>query len=217
MADPIQLPSGILFLTSEMRTTAVKNTARMEGRHLESVQSGFPYWMASFASARLDLSQLGRASTWLMKAKSAGTLFLAHEIVRPRPYMENMGVPLSGTKALGGVFDGTANLVAITNSREVIIDELPAGFQLVEGDYVEFTMSNSVRSLHVIDEDVTADGSGQAILKFFDGLDEDHFTIAADVQFETPSCVMQVIGDPYLSKADGERRLVFQAQEAPQQ
>lgn len=217
MADPIELPAGIMFLTSEMRMFAVEDAARMEGRHLESVQSGFPYWKASFASQRLALSQLGRASTWLENAKRAGGLFLAHEIVRPRPYMENLGIPLSGFKALGGAFDGTATLSLINNSRQVVVEGLPAGFQLVESDYIEFRMSNSVRSLHTISADATANASGLVVVNLTYGLDVQHFNISAVVEFEKPSCVMRVVGQPYLPKADGERRLAFEAEEAPQQ
>ncbi|PCI03435.1 MAG: hypothetical protein COB78_10785 [Hyphomicrobiales bacterium] len=213
MADPVNLPAGIGYENFDMGIIALKETSRMEGRRVESVAFGSSYWTASYGTPFLQEDQLANMDAWLLAAASAGTTFLAHDLYRPRPRLENNGSPLSGAKALGGVFDGTADLTIITNSREVIIEGLPDGFQLSIGDYLEFTMSPLIRSLHEIIEPVTANSSGQAIVKFRHGLDTQHFTIAADVQFEKSSCVMQVLGNPRVPKGWGARRASFEASE----
>lgn len=213
MADPITLPAGIDYENFDIGAITMKETSRMEGRRVETVEFGSAYWTANYGTPFLSEDQIADMDAWLLTAAGAGTTFLAHDLYRPRPRLENTGSPLSGTKALGGPFDGTADLTIITNSREVIIEGLPNGFQLSVGDYLEFTMSNLIRSLHEITEAVTANSSGQAIVKFKHGLNTEHFTVAADVQFEKPSCVMQVLGNPRVPKGWSGRRVAFEASE----
>lgn len=205
MADPIFLPSGIGFENLEFSATEPRDIARMEGRRVESVAFGTPFWTANFSTVFLEEEDVATMDAWLIQTASAGVSFLAHDIFRPRPIKENTGVPLGS--------GATANLATITNSRQVAVNALPAGFQLTAGDYMTFRMSNRIRSLHMITASATANGSGSVVLKFKNDLDTQHFTTSAVVDFEKPSCVMQVIGNPRVPKGWGARRVSFQAQE----
>ncbi len=92
----------------------------------------------------------------------------------------------------GGAFNGDAVLQSITSSAAIVVAGLPAGFKLSPGDYVELRMSQLVRSLHRIVENATANASGVVSLSIMFGLDTQHFTTAASVHFEKPSCVMTI-------------------------
>ncbi|MBL4767628.1 MAG: hypothetical protein JKY94_07930 [Rhodobacteraceae bacterium] len=212
MADPINLPDGIRFAASEIYPVNLKSVSKMEGRHSEVVEFGQPYWVAKYTTSPLRRAQVPILDAWLMRATKAETTFLAYDPTRCRPIKYPNG-PLSGTKAIGGAFDGTANLALINNSREVVIDGLPDGFQLSEGDYVSFRMSNLIRSLHMIDEDAISNSSGVVTLNLISGLDVQHFTVGAVVDFEKPSCVMRVLGNPRVSRTWKGQPASFQAEE----
>lgn len=168
-----------------------RSTARMEDRRTEAQSFGTAYWTAKFTAAQLGFADFGAMDAFLMQAGDDGEVFRAHDVFRPRPILENTGQPLSGVRAAGGAFDGTATLAAITSSRLVDITGLPAGFRLSAGDYVEFREAGQ-SSLHRILAAAVADVAGAVSLSIKYGLDTQYFTTAAVVRFEKPSCLMQV-------------------------
>lgn len=194
MNDPVNLPAGISFKGSSLKLIVPKKISRMEGRRSEVEFGSSTWWTAQITTHALSIDKIGVMDSWLMQA-DAGAHFLAYEIIRPRPYMENTGEPLSGVKAVGGgPFDGAANLAAITNSKQITVDGMPDGFRLVDGDYLSIKMSELVRSMHKITEDSTANVSGVVALKISPGLNLQHFSVGGVVDFEKPACVMQMIG-----------------------
>lgn len=168
-----------------------RNVSRMEGRRTEAESFGTPYWTGKFTASLLGFDQFGKWDAFLMQAGDDGEIFRGYDVFRPRPILENKGVPLTGARAAGGAFDGTATLDAIVSSRLVDVTGLPAGFRLSAGDYVEFRQ-NGQSSLHRLQAATTASAGGAVTLSFKYGLDTQHFTTAAMVRFEKPSCLMQI-------------------------
>lgn len=193
-----------------------RDSEQMEGRRTEAQRFGTPWWRAVYTTSALTQAQFGLVEAFIMQAGDNGEVFRAYDAARPRPidYETPNHDPLSGVRAGGGAFDGTATLESITNSRQVAISGLPAHFQLRAGDYVEFAMSASLISLHRLIADAQAGSGGTVTLNFRYGLDTEHFTPAATVNFEKPACLMQVDPDSYsTSKVLVDRSASFSAQE----
>ncbi|MBN7804915.1 hypothetical protein JZX86_05990 [Agrobacterium rosae] len=196
MADPISLPA-VGWKECTFDPIQPRSTNRMEGRRTESQTFGTPFWRATYQATWLDKPKFGLMDAFMMQAGDDGETFLGYDIFRPRPIAMDTGSPLSGTKVGGGAFNGTAVLQTITNSRAVVISDLPSGFVLSPGDYVEFRMSPLLRSLHRIITPATANGSGVVTLSIRHGLDTQNFTTSSVVNFEKPSCTMQIDADSY--------------------
>lgn len=192
MADPINLPVIIGWRQCSFDPVRPRDTDRMEGRRTEAQSFGTPFWVATYEPGYLEYADYGKMDAFMMSAGDDGETFLGYDVFRPRPIRMDTGLPLSGTKAGGGTFNGTGTLNSITNSRTVVVGGLPAGFLLSVGDYVEFRMSARLRSLHRIMADATANVSGVVTLSIKYGLDTDNFTTASVVNFEKPACVMQI-------------------------
>ncbi|WP_322886622.1 hypothetical protein U8C36_06740 [Sinorhizobium medicae] len=189
MADPIPLPV-LPWKDCQFESINPTDVSMMEGRRSEEQAAGIPFWKAQYTTNWMTPALYGLFDAFVMKSSSRGAPFLGYDLFRPRPIAHNNGKPLSGTKAGGGAFNGDAVLQSITNSRAIVVAGLPAGFKLSPGDYVELRMSALVRSLHRIVESATANASGVVSLSIMFGLDIQHFTTAATIHFEKPSCVM---------------------------
>ncbi len=216
MAPTIIALPAVGWRSVKFDPTVPRDSERMEGRRTEGQRFGTPWWQALYTSTALTLDDFGLAEAFMMQAGDNGEVFRAYDAGRARPILHDNANhdPLSGTRAGGGAFDGTATLGGITSSREVFVTHLPAYFQFRAGDYVEFAMSESLISLHRIIEDAQAGPGGTVTLKFRYGLDTENFTPAATVNFEKPSCLMQI--DPGSYNASKEligRSFSFAAQE----
>ena len=195
-----------------------RDVDRMEGRRTEAQTFGTPWWKASYGAPWLSERDFGIMDAFMMQAGDGGEVFRAYDVFRMRPiaWTEARGnVPLSGIRAGGaGAFDGTATLSSITNRRQILVTGLPAEFQFRAGDYVEVVKSASLISLHRIMEDVKAGLAGTVSLKIKYGLDTTIFAGAAKVNFEKPSCLMQIDPGSYSGpKAWSSRNPSFSAQE----
>ncbi|SDA39100.1 hypothetical protein [Mesorhizobium qingshengii] len=214
MATIIDLPDIVGWEKCDFDPVVVRTTDRMEGRRTEGVRMPTGYWTASYTPGYLFPRDMGKMDAFMMCAGDDGEFFRGYDVFRPRPILMDAGVPLSGVKAGGGAFDGTAELHTITDSRTVVIYGLPAGFQLSEGDYVEFRQSSQSSSLHRIRLPATADGAGHVTLSIKYGLDTENFTTAAIARFEKPSCLMQIDPGSYKgTKSKTNRRPTFTATE----
>lgn len=179
---------------------------RMEGRRTETLRHGTSWWTGYWRSVQLSAEELAFIDAWMMEATD-DAVFRAHDVTRPRPLAEDTGQPLSGTRAGGGAFDGTGGVSAIQASRRgATITGLPAGFQLLPGDYVEFAMSTALVSLHIITAGATANGAGVATVSFRQALDAT-FTTAATANLEAPSCLMQIDTGSYAAPRSGMERV----------
>lgn len=206
MAALVSIPS-VDYVEFELKPVRMVDTVRMEGRVTESQESGFAYWRLKQAQTpNLKVSEIAQFEAFHMQVNAAGGCFLAYDHLRPRPLS-------AGATPLADGAGGKAVLDTITNSKQVNISGMPADFVLGVGDYVGFSESSLVRSLHLLTQAVTVNGSGLATLNFDYALDLQNFTTAAEVVFEKPSCVMQMNNDFSLPKAWGSRRASFSATE----
>lgn len=190
MATLITLPS-VVYSQISFDPVRPRDTSMMEGRRSETQFFGTPYWVASYAAARLTTVEAAAFDALRMELED-GAYLLAYDAHRPRPIAYQGSAPLSGTKAGGGAFNGDATLQSITNSRTIVISGLPNGFQLSRGDYVEIRKSANVRSLHRIMAAATANSSGIVTLAIRFGLDPGVFTLPCTAHFEKASCVMEL-------------------------
>jgi hypothetical protein len=213
----ISMPDIAGWTDAQFDPVTPRNVDRMEGRRTEAQQWGTSWWRASYAAPWLSDRDFGIMDAFMMRAGDSGEVFRAYDPFRMRPiaWLEaNGNVPLSGTRAGGGSFNGTATLASISNSRQISISGLPANFQFRAGDYVEVVKSASLISLHRIVEDVAAGSGGTATLKIRYGLDTTVFAGATVVNFEKPSCLMQIDPGSYSGpKAWSSRNPSFSAQE----
>ncbi|TPL06690.1 hypothetical protein [Mesorhizobium sp. B2-4-11] len=205
MANPINLPA-VEWTECSFDPMRPRATDRMEGRRTEGQSVGTPWWTANYKPGWLEPANIGLLDAFMMQAGDDGETFLGYDVFRPRPILMDTGAPLSGTKAGGGAFNGTATLNSITNSRTVVIGGLPAGFQFSPGDYIEFRMTALMRSLHRIMAPATANGSGIVTLSIKYGLDTQNFTTSSVVNFEKASCVMQIDPGSYSGTKSWESR-----------
>lgn len=206
-------PPDVLMEDVSFRPFSPVLVDRMEGRRTETLRRPTSWWIGSWKTVQLSAEELGHLDAWSTVA-SDGALFRAYDIRRPRPLAEDTGQPLSGLRAGGGAFDGTATVTAIgADRRSVTVGGLPAGFRLSAGDYLELRMSALTVSLHWVVADVQASGAGLAVLPIRYGVDA-AFTLAATANFEKPACLMQIDPGSYESGMAGTvRKASFAAQE----
>jgi hypothetical protein len=215
MATIINLPASVGWRECVFDPVVVRNMDRMEGRRTESMRSGTAYWRATYRSTNLTSRQMGDLEAFMMRAGDGGEVFRAYDASRPRPieYEAPNHAVLSGTRAGGGAFDGTATVTART-ATTLTLSSLPANFQFRRGDYVEVRKSNELISLHRLVGDAQANSSGVVTLTFRYALDLQTFTLPLTANFEKPCCLMQVVPgsfDP--SKPLVELQGSFQAEE----
>lgn len=186
--------------------------ARMEGRRTESAIFGQSYWKMSAETPFLTAEQRDDARAFFEEAMLPGNYFLGHNFFneRPRAYGQT---PLSGTKAVGGAFDGTGDVDNLTSSTEIDISGLPEDFEINKGCFVEVRMSTFVRSLHRVRTAVIAGTDGSATIELVNPLDTQTFTDAATVNFEKAACVMRLTGFK-LPEGWFSRSVSFEAEEA---
>lgn len=210
MVTPLLLPEAIGFEEFDLAPVRTRDTAAMEGRRTETAESGTPYWRLRASTQYLEDEPYDEMDAWLMDASDGGQCFLAHDIFRPRPRAYG-DVPLTGTRAGGGAFDGTAILDTVTSARQVTISGLPEGFVINRGCNIGFRRSAAVRSLHRVTEAAAADSLGVAVVKFRFGLDPLFVPTGTVVDFEKPACVMQMDPDFTAPKGWSSRRVTFNA------
>lgn len=191
MADLIALPSVVYGPSINFDAIRTRSAARMLGRRTETLFRGTPYWVATYAAAKLTTAEAGLFDAFNMLASDGG-VFAAYDPFRPRPIAYQGKNPLSGVKAGGGAFNGDATLQSITGPLGIVVAGCPAGFQLLPGDYVEVRSAPLVRSLHRITAPAVANGAGVVSLQILYWLDAQHFAPGNTVHFEKAACIMEM-------------------------
>lgn len=210
---PIDMPTfpGFNLLTERFDPVVTKDVSYMEGRRSESMISMTPYWVASYSTPTPHLAHIGLADAFMMDI-GAGETFRAFDTTRPRP-LEHLKGPLSGTRAGGGAFDGTATITART-VNSVTVSGLPANFQFRASDYVEVRKSETLVSLHRIRSDVQASAGGVVTLPIRMNLDVGVFTLPLTANFEKPAFLAQIDGGSWsVSRQKTARGIAFSATE----
>lgn len=203
MVTIVNMPN-VGYRSCEFKPIQPRATDRMEGRRTEGQKFGTPYWVGTWQTTELELVDFGRCEVFSMRAGDNGEVFAAYDPSRPRPILEDKGVPLSGTKAAGGAFNGDAVLQSISGPDLITVSGLPAVFRLSEGDYVEIRKSGAphIRSLHRVSASAVANSGGICTFPIEYGLDQQNFTLPCTVHFEKPSCLMQIDPDSYQARKE---------------
>lgn len=213
MATVMEMPDARGWQDVRFDPVVPRNTDRMEGRRTEAQRFGTPFWRASWTAGWSTKIDMGKLDAFMMRAGDNGEVFRAHDAFRPRPIDHDNELPLSGMRAGGGAFDGTATITART-ATSLTISGLPALFQFRAGDYVEVRKSATLISLHRIMADVRASAGGVVTLSIRYALDTQTFTLPLTANFEKASCLMQIDPGSYsASKAWSGRNPSFTAQE----
>ncbi|WP_420406907.1 hypothetical protein [Hoeflea sp.] len=209
----LALPA-LRFVEFDMQPVNARVRSAMLGRATESADFGTPYWRLNAAQTNaLTDAEIDEADAFFTEASKGGNVFACHDYYRQRPRAYGSD-PLSGVKAGGGAFDGSAELTTVTDSRTIVVSGLPDSFEVNRGCLVEVNKSSTVRSLHMVMADATANGSGVVTLTIDFPLNTTVFTAAnSTVQFEKPSCLMMLDEGWSLPKARGSRRASFSAVE----
>jgi hypothetical protein len=204
----------LTFAEFDMRPVNTRVSNAMLGRSTETADFGTPYWRLYAAqAAELTNSHIDDVSAFFAEASKGGNVFACHDYYRKRPRAYG-STPLSGTKAGGGSFTGSAVLDTVTDSRTIVVSGLPASFAVNRGCLVEINKSSTVRSLHMAMADATANGSGVVTLTIDFPLNTTVFTAAnSTIQFEKPSCLMLLDPGWSMPKAWGSRTASFSATE----
>lgn len=213
MATIIDLPNIVGWEECSFDPIVPRSVDRMEGRKTEGVRLGQAYWTATYKPGRLGFLDFGKMDAFMMQAGDNGEVFRAYDVFRPRPIRHDNNQPLSGNRAGGGAFDGTATLASIIDPLTISVSGLPAAFMFSNGDYVELR-KGTASSLHRIKSAAIANGAGVVTLSILYALDTQNFDITSQVRFEKPSCLMQIDPNSYDGKkSKASRRPSFSAAE----
>lgn len=188
MVTPVALPD-LKITATDYRPIQPLQVARSEGRETASIEGYARWWTAQYTITPISNDEAWRLSRFL----SSRAPFIATHPLKCRP-LAYPGGPLSGTKAIGGAFDGTAVINDLTDRTAPIITGLPTNFQFTEGDLVEFRQSATVRSLHMVKADTSGDQDGIVTLPLDYPIPLE-VTASAVVNFEKPGCVMKIMSD----------------------
>lgn len=169
-----------------------------------------PLWRMSVASKRLSPNALDALKAKLHRLAGLQTLILGYSLSRCFP----ISYP-NGSWPTGGTFNGTTGLMHTkdANNRALRVSQLPAGFQLVEGDMIQIGAAN----LHRVAEAATASGAGLTPLfevypPFWPGTAQ-----GQAVSVRKPSCLMRIVVGSVSASADiatGRGTVSFDAMEA---
>ncbi len=214
VAEPLSIPDGnIRYIEWDMELVRTRDVSMLEGRMMETADFGTPYWKLSVGTDLLRSDAADDLDFFLRQASVGGQTVVAYDRYRQRPRYYGL-VPLSGTKAIGGAFDGSATIQTITSGRQITVAGLPVGFVLRSGDLIEIRKSALARSLHYLTNDVTGTAGGTAVVQFNPPLNTNVFTTSSTVHFERPACVMILNQGWSLPKQRQQRRATFAATEA---
>jgi len=193
MTEIIDVLGQLRVRESSFELIQPSKVVRSRGRFVEAVSEPFSYWKADFQMPQMTELDYGKFLSLTNKVRVGRSFFRAYKTNRKRPLAMDTGVPLSGIRASGGGFDGTATIASISDPKQITVSGLPGQFQITEGDMVELSMSSDTVSLHEIGADAVANSSGVITLQLNNPIFTSVFTAAAVANFERASCLMQII------------------------
>lgn len=163
------------------RYTVVKPRSR--SGELLRIEIADAFWDLSLTFVRQKMENVVRTYAWWDSMQGGQNSFLCHDFSRPRPQTyRTAGLP--ATKALGGAFNGTCDVDAVT-AYTVTLSGLPASLVLLEGDYIGLVQDGHY-GLHRVTVDATANGSGVVTVDVVPPVNTNLFDAAATAQLEKP-------------------------------
>lgn len=212
MTDLLTLPN-VKFSEWSLRPVSLRSISRVSERVIEAVSIGSSYWeLSSAITGYLQPEEIDAMELFLHKASKGSSVVQVYDYFNPRPRTYGSS-PLSGTRALGGSFDGTAVIDTVTSSILLSLSGLPAGFVINAGCLIEVRKSSLERSLHRVGSDVVASGTGHADVSLVTPLSSVFTAANSIVTFEKPACLMMVSPDWVSSRSWDKRQVSFSATE----
>lgn len=193
--DRLQV-SGIRFDLAE----AVEMSRTAGGARL-SADIGDRLWMGEIILASMEPREADFAHARINLLRGGGRRFLVHDTRRPFPTHDPDGT------LLGAAVPTIAALDA-GDRRLIGLRALPPGYRLAIGDYLSYAYAGGRRALHIVQEEVAADGTGRTPLFEILPLRRIGAAVAAPVQIVRASCHASI--DPGGSTVGDSRRTVTQ-------
>ncbi|MGE4340422.1 MAG: hypothetical protein AB7E55_31405 [Pigmentiphaga sp.] len=166
-------------------------TTQFRGGGAQVVEVAPARWVASYSTHPLQHEAHGRVCAWWDARRGGLESFYAHDPARPYPI--RYGAGLLSLETVGGLaFTGAGAVTGLT-ATTITMTGLPAGLQLVAGDYIGLVQSG-LRGLHRLTSDVTASGVGVATATVEPPVVTNVFTTSATYNLVRPVCIM--VADP---------------------
>jgi hypothetical protein len=191
---PRSIPEPIRRVTFNL-----KHFVKGSGMGGPVVDSRDPLWVAEYDTPPLTNLQLVEWRAWWVSLRGGIMPIYGYDPKLPYPVRYPGGVS-SLTRAGGGAFDGTATITAIA-TRSITLGTLPAGFILTAGDKIGL-IHGTRRSLHMIVESVTANGSGVATVSVEPKIPTTIFSTSSTANLVRPVCRMMVVADSWSNPTD---------------
>lgn len=186
---PRSFPAGAAFGAVDFKLADMSIQNTLQSGAIQTMEMGPSLWTATFTTVGLLMRDRQIWQAWEMTLRG-GRTFLAWDPEKVYPAGYGAGV-LALTRAGGGSFDGTATLTSVT-ATTVTVSALPAAYQAKAGDMLSFPWNNG-HALHMIAEDVAANGSGAATFKVVPPvLTSPAPSGGATVRLVQPVCVMKI-------------------------
>ena len=184
---PRALPPGRWFQSADFRLSDLSVANTLQSGAIQVMDLGDPLWSATFKTCVMEAEDRQMWQAWAMSLRR-GRKFLAFDPEKEFPAAYGSAV-LGLTRAIGGAFDGSAALGAVTATTVQLLG-LPALYQAKAGDMLSFPW-NGVRALHQLVEDAAANSSGIMTLSVEPPVRLNPApAVSATVDLVRPACVM---------------------------
>lgn len=179
---PRTFPTSIKPQLTEFRLARYTNQNRRSGGTVQVSDKDDPKWLLQLTTQPLYSDDYQELMSWISSLKGGINTFLMHD--HERPYPRNYRSGFEGqTKHLGGSFDGSALVDAVT-ATQVTLSGLSSSFTIRAGDYIGLSQSGRSGLFHA-SEDVTA-SAGIAAVPVEPFINTNTFSTAATAQLNEP-------------------------------
>ena len=150
---PIPFPQQGVFTSADLMPVRRQAAGVLQSGADVVIDRGGPQWTATWKTRTLTAFEMGVWKSWASSLRGAERFFLGYDPNRESPlaYMpQGYGAPIAAAtvSALSAPHD------------EVSLQGLPAGLQMVQGDYISLAYGAGLVSLHVLLSAATADANG---------------------------------------------------------
>lgn len=184
---PRAMPAGHWFQSAEFKLADLSVANTLQSGAVQTMDLGDPLWSATFRTHVVEAEDRQMWQAWALSLRR-GRKFLAFDPEKEFPAAYGSAV-LGLTRAIGGAFDGSATLGAVTATTVQLLG-LPALYQAKAGDMLSFPW-NGVRALHQLVEDTAASSSGIMTLSVEPPVRLNPApAVSATVDLVRPACVM---------------------------
>ncbi|MFG1202891.1 hypothetical protein V5F29_10910 [Xanthobacter aminoxidans] len=197
---PRDFPTDAAFSSINFSLGDISVQNILQSGAVQTMEIGPSLWRADFTTVPVDATGRRVWQAWELSLRN-GRTFLAWDPEKRFPAAYGRSV-LALTRAGGGAFDGTATLASVA-ATTVSVTGLPAGYTAKAGDMLSFDWSG-LRVLHMLTEDVTANGAGAATFPVHPPVQTSPAPAGgAAVALMRPACTMKIIPNTFDAPASG--------------